>query len=176
MYHDNLESPRLITRKLVESDIEKWSEFFEDREAVEFMPTYGLTTNQERAQHWIDKQLKRYAENRYGLQALIEKGTNNFIGQCGLLIQEVDKVEEVEVGYHIFKKYWGQSFAPEAARLFIDYAFHNNLTPSVISIIDKRNIKSQRVADKNGLIREKETNWNDKEVYIYRIEKKQFNF
>ena len=172
MYNDKLESPRLLTRKLVESDIEKWAEFFQDKEAFEFLPTYGLTTDLERAGHWIDKQLKRYEENRYGLQALIEKDTQNFIGQCGILVQEVDGKNEIEVGYHILKKYWGQGFATEAARLFIDYAFDRNLTPSVISIIDKRNIKSQRVAVKNGLVREKETKWNDLDVYIYRIEKK----
>ena len=171
MYHDNLQSARLVTRKLSENDIPTWADFFADQEAVQYMPTYGLTSNMERSKHWIDKQLKRYEENRYGLQALIEKGTGNFIGQCGLLVQEVDGVNEFEVGYHIFKKYWGQGFATEAAKLFIDYVFDNDQTPSVISIIDKRNIRSQRVADKNHLAREKETSWNGLDVYIYRIVK-----
>ena len=172
--HYKLETNRLITRKLTEKDITVWAEFFKDKEAIEFFPTLGLTSNEERAKHWVDKQLNRYVENRFGLQALIEKKTGNFIGQCGLITQEVDGKMEIEVGYHIFKKYWGQGFAPEAARLFIDYAFKNNLTASVISIIDTRNIKSQRVADKNGLIREKETKWSNQDVYIYRIDKEKW--
>lgn len=45
------------------------------------------------------------------------------------------------------------------------------ITDYVISIIDKGNIKSQRVADKNGLFRNKETTWNNLNVYIYRINK-----
>jgi RimJ/RimL family protein N-acetyltransferase len=85
------------------------------------------------------------------------------------MVQEVDGVNEIEVGYHIFKKYWGLGYAPEAAKLFIDYAFQNELTDSVISIIDIRNIKSQRVAEKNGLKREKQTIWSGLEVHIYRI-------
>ena len=86
-------------------------------------------------------------------------------------MQEVDRETEIEVGYHIFKRFWGQGFAPEAAKLFIDYAFKNNLSNSIISIININNIRSQQVAEKNGLVREKQTNWLDLNVYIYRIKK-----
>ncbi|MGB4849238.1 MAG: GNAT family N-acetyltransferase [Saprospiraceae bacterium] len=160
-----------MTRFLTLDDISAWTDFFKDEEAIELMPTYGLTTNKERATRWIEKQLDRYATNRMGHQALIDRNTNEFIGQAGLLVQEVDGITELEVGYHVFKKYWGQGYAPEAARLFLNYGFKNNLSDSIISIIDTRNLKSQRVADKNGLLREKQTTWSDLNVYIYRIDK-----
>ena len=168
-YQDQLESDRLVTRYLTSDDIQNWSEFFADKESVEFFPDPGTTSNYERSQQWIEKQLKRYADNRYGLQALNDKQTGAFIGQCGLLAQTVDGIEEVEVGYHIFKRFRGKGYAPEAARLFIDYAFNNELTESVISIIHVENLKSQRVAEKNGLTQEKETAWSGLQVYIYRI-------
>ena len=171
IYHDNLQTDRLVTRKLTENDISIWTAFFEDKDAIEFMPPTHLTTPEKKAELWIKRQLARYAENRYGLQVLIEKKTNNFVGQAGILIQEVDGIKEIEVGYHIFKKYWGQGFAPEAAKMFINYAFENNLTNSVISIIDTRNTKSQRVAKKNGLVIDKKTRWSNLDVYIYRINK-----
>ncbi len=174
IYPENLQTIRLITRKLIGEDIVKWADFFKDKEAVEFFPNLGLSSYDDRSKYWINKQINRYAENRFGLQALIEKKTNNFIGQCGLLKQEVDGKKEIEVGYHIFKKNWGQGFAPESASLFIDLAFKNNLADSVISIIDVGNIKSQRVADKNGLEREKKTKWEDFDVYIYRIDKQRW--
>ena len=109
-----------------------WAEFFKDPEAVEFMSKFLLASPEETAKHWITRQITRYKENRFGLQALIHKTTNEFIGQCGLLKQEVDGKDELEVGYHIFRKYWGQGFAPEAAKMFIDYAFTNNLAYSII--------------------------------------------
>ena len=168
-YDDNLESARLLTRKLNLGDVAAWADFFKDEEAVGFLPNPGFVSCEERAKYWIDKQLKRYADKQFGLQALIDKRTGQFIGQCGLLEQTVDDTTEVEVGYHIFKKHWGQGYAPEAAKLFIDYAFKNKLTDSVISIIAVDNIKSQRVADKNGLIREKQTKWSERDMYIYRI-------
>ncbi|HEV7348841.1 GNAT family N-acetyltransferase [Telluribacter sp.] len=120
-YRDGLESERLYTRFLTPDDAETWKQFFEDREAVEFFPDFGLTTTEERAALWIKRQLGRYEEKRFGLQALFTKQTHEFVGQGGLLMQEVDGLRETEVGYHVFKKYWGQGYAPEAARLFIKY-------------------------------------------------------
>lgn len=174
IYNDQLTSERIITRYLTLEDIPIWEEFFEDEEAVEFLSLHllGLKSNLEISTHMIEKQLARYAENRFGLQALIDKSTNEFIGLCGLLAQEVDGVNEIEVGYHILKKYWKQGYATEAAKLFINYAFENDLTSSVVSVIDVDNFKSQRVAEKNGLKIDKQTKWiGDEDVYIYRINK-----
>src|SRR5690606_41549329 len=103
-----------------------------------------IKTNQESAAEWNDRQIDRYNTNTYGLKAIIDKRTNELIGQCGLLIQVVDGQTELEVGYHILKKYWGQGFAPEAARLYIDYAFAHGLAESVISYIDTRTIYSRK--------------------------------
>lgn len=171
IYYDKLESKRLRTKNLTLADINLWSEFFEDKEAIEFLPNIGFPSTKERAKHWIEKQLSRYSDKRYGLQALINKDTNEFVGQCGLLAQEVDGEPKVEVGYHIFKKYWGQGYAPEAAKLFIDFGFKNNQTTSIISIINTGNIRSQKVAIKNGLTKLKQTKWSDLDVFIYQLNK-----
>jgi ribosomal-protein-alanine N-acetyltransferase len=172
IYEDNLQSERLMTRNLNESDILTWEEFFEDREAVEFLylSSLGLNSNNEYSTHMIKKQLERYKEKRFGHQVLIDKKTKKFIGICGLLAQEIDGKKEIEVGYHILKKYWGQGYATEAAKLFIDYAFKNELANSIVSVIDIENFKSQKVAEKNGLTIDKKTKWLDNEdVFIYRI-------
>lgn len=170
-YEEGLESQRLKTRMLTEDDMLSWTGFLSDKDCVEFFPKVDYAAEQ-RSKEWVEKQLKRYREHKYGLQALHDKTTNEFIGQCGLLEQEVDGKKELEVGYHIFKKYWGRGYAPEAAKLFLNYAFLNDLADSVISIIHHQNLKSQKVALKNGLIRDKGTKWLDMDVLIFRIEKK----
>ena len=167
-YEDGLTTERLYTRFLVLDDNKAWASFFEDKEAMQYFPTF-VTSNKEKVNPWIEKQLIRYKEKRYGLQALINKKTGEFIGQCGLLLQEIEGRQELEVAYYIFKKYWGQGYAPEASKAFIKYGFENKQATSIISIIDVRNIQSQRVADKNGLKREKQTRWADLDVFIYRI-------
>ena len=152
-YPDHLHTERLQTTFLTVDDVPAWSDFFADPEAIRFLfiESLGLPTNEDVAQHMIQKQLDRYAENRYGLQKLVHRVTGEFIGCCGLLLQEVDGQNEIEVGYHIFPAYWGQGYATEAAKCFIDLAFNANQTDRVISIIDDQNYASIRVAEKNGL-------------------------
>ena len=173
-YTDNLESERIRTRKLTIDDADQWAAFFEDKEAVAFIPNPGFNSTKDWAKHWIERQLVRYSENRYGLQVLIDKNTNEFIGQCGLITQEVEGEKKIEVGYHIFKKFRGNGYAPEAAKMFIDFGFKNNQAESIISIIKVGNVKSERVALKNGLKKIKQIIWSDFDVYIYEIDKLMF--
>jgi [ribosomal protein S5]-alanine N-acetyltransferase len=174
IYHDKLESERLVTRFLTPEDVAIWAEFFRDRESIEFLPAFNVTSEEERSRFWVEKQLKRYAAETFGLQALISKQSGEFVGQCGLLIQELDGVTEVEVGYHILKNYRGQAYAPEAARLFINYAFDNRLTDSVVSIIHEKNEKSKKVAGKNGLVLEKTSKWAGLDACIYRVSREKW--
>lgn len=175
-YEDNLESARLRTRKLKHEDAMIFSSFFENKEAQKFLPKF-FDSPLERAKHLIEKQLERYEENRFGHQVILDKETDEFLGICGLLLQDVDGTLEIEVGYHFLPKHWGKGYAPEAARLFINYAFENNVTDSVISVIDLENFKSQRVAEKNGLKIEKRIKYlDDEDVYIYRMKKVDWQF
>lgn len=173
-YTDNLKSARLTTQFLTVEDWKEWTAFLKDSEATQHFPSMGATTLEEGCKNWMNLQLQRYKDQHYGLQALRDQETSVFIGQCGLLRQIVDEQEEIEVGYHMLRKYWGNGYAPEAAKLFIDFAFKHHLAESIISIIQVENEKSQRVALKNGLQREKQTTWRGLDVYIYRILKEDF--
>jgi ribosomal-protein-alanine N-acetyltransferase len=169
LYEDHLESARLKTRFLTPSDAPVWSEFMNDKVATELFPASFFSLDKDPAEAWVEAQINRYNSFRYGLQAILHKQSGEFLGMCGLLLQEVDGEKEIEVGYHFLRKHWGNGYAPEAAKLFLEYAFEHNLASSVISIIDVRNLKSQRVAEKNMLQREKTTRWREMDAYIYRI-------
>jgi RimJ/RimL family protein N-acetyltransferase len=167
-YEDGLQSDRLITHFITTDDAESWAPFFASDKATELFPDFGFDTHLETAMFWNSKQQERYANETYGLQNIFLKDTNTFIGQCGLLLQEVDGITELEVGYHMLPAHWGHGYAPEAAKLFIDYAKEQQLAESIISIIDVRNNNSMRVAKKNGLKLDKTTTWREVEVNIFR--------
>ena len=138
------------------------------------LPFLGIDLSldiESQAIEWIDIQLSRYQNNRFGHKALINKQTNEFVGQCGLLTQEVEGEVKIEIGYHILPKYWGNGYATEAARSFRDYAFNNKISNSLISIIDVRNIASQKVATKIGMNKTKQIRYFGLDVYVYRIDK-----
>lgn len=171
-YNDNLISERLKTRKLVKDDIPFWEVFFEDQESTKFLPFLDMSSNLEKSQHMILMQLKRYDDNRFGLHAIFNHETNDFIGLCGLLTQSIEDNTEIEVGYHILKKFQNLGYATEAAKLFIDYAFQHNICSTIVSIINVENVKSQRVAEKNGLCLERQlTMYDNEDVFIYRLKK-----
>ncbi len=174
-YKLNLATIRIQTKPVEKNDELAWAEFFESDEAIEFFPALPFSTNIEKSSFWIEKQLSRYTEKRFGLHAVHHLESGTLMGLCGLLSQDVDGNSEIEVGYHFIKKFWGNGYAPEAARLFITYVFENGITDSVISIIDVRNLRSQRVAEKNGLKKDKQTKWMESDVFIYRIDEESFS-
>jgi ribosomal-protein-alanine N-acetyltransferase len=168
-YTNSLTTERLKTRRLEHNDHKTWSTFFVNIEDNRFIPGDKETDPEKRAIHWIEWQLLRYKEKRFGLHALIEKHTGAFIGQCGLLLQEINGAPEIEIGYHILPEYRKQGFAVEAARVFKHYALRDLGLNSVVSLIHTDNIASQRVAEKNGMLREQELRIDKEDFYIYRI-------
>lgn len=150
LYLDQLSSERLKTRFLNRVDIPLWEPFFEDNESIRFLMHRNDLTNLELSQNWINRQLLRYQNGTFGLQALIDKKSKMVVGHSGLLIQKLNNRMEVEVGYHILPKFRKQNYATESVKLFIDFAFNNGLTSSLICMIDPNNEASIKVAQKCG--------------------------
>lgn len=163
------ETERTILRPLETADIAALAPFFEDREALRFFPPAGDLSPTQQAETWIDRQLTRYRENRYGLLAITDKTSGALLGMCGLLTQNVNGRQELEIGYHLLPIQRGKGLASEAAQYFKRFAFRHNLAPSVISIIHTENIASQRVAERNGMQRTISADFHSIPVYIYRI-------
>ena len=172
-YKDGLETERLITRFVTPNDLPAWMEYCNDPIATTF--TKRDETPEELAQRFIDFTLKRHAEGLYGLQALITKDTGQHIGMCGIMVQEVNGKEEIEVGYHLIRRHWGKGYATEAAQMFRNYGFEHNVADSIISIIHPQNVQSKAVALRNGM-RLVETNaiFREREYHLYRIARKEW--
>ena len=50
------------------------------------------------------------------MNALIDKANGKLAGMCGLLIQEVDGIRELEVAYAMLPQYRNKGLATEAAK------------------------------------------------------------
>ena len=84
------------------------------------------------------------------------KETGEFIGDCGLTLQNIDGEMLPEVGYHIHKKYWRRGFGKEAARAARDWAFLNTKYNVLYSYMKYTNEGSWRTAMANGMKKVKE--------------------
>ncbi|PIB33947.1 hypothetical protein BFP72_00110 [Reichenbachiella sp. 5M10] len=168
-YEDGLESERLRTRFLALEDVETWKNFYLSEGNAQYLLGLGGKTPEDNARLAVERQLKRYVERSYGLQALIERHSGKLIGQCGLLSQDINGRRELEIGYQLFNDSWGRGYATEAAVLFRNYGFERLGAESIISIIATGNLPSQKVALRNGMHREEEVLYMGIPVYVYRL-------
>lgn len=161
-----LQTERLLLREITRDDAGDLLEIWGDPEAMRLFPQ---TLDREEMNAWIERNLKRYEEYGFGLWAAILKDDGQFAGDCGLMMQDVDGAQELEVGYHFKRRYWGQGLATEAARACMDYAFNQLGRRRIISMIRPENTSSRRVAERNGLKIEKEVFWRGYQHYVYAI-------
>lgn len=165
---ENEESDRILFRKIKTSDFEDWLPFYHDPQSTKYWE--GLPQDPKTAcQEQFDRIFERYDQNLGGMNALIHKDTLKLVGICGLLVQTVDDIEELEIGYSVLSEYRLKGYASEAAQKCKDYAFENKLAGSLISIIHTANIPSQKVARKNGMYLDKTTSYKNNPVHIFRI-------
>lgn len=162
------ETERLYFRKVLASDFNDWLPFHQEPLSSQFwdgLPIYPEVACREQ----FNRAFERYEQGLGGMNALICKNEGVLIGLCGLLVQEVDEVRELEIGYSILPQYWQQGFAFEAAQKCKQYAFSQRWASHLISIIHIDNIPSQRVALKNGMLLEKTTTYKNNPVHIFGI-------
>lgn len=163
---EGLKSERLTFRHLSIDDVEWWMDYINSAEAIRFMPF--KPGSRDDCTLMIQRTLDRYALDGSGLNAIL-LGDGTAVGQCGLLTQEVDGLPELEVGYHLLPAHWGRGFASEAAIACRRFAFERGLAPSVISLIDPQNARSQAVARKNGMSPEKLTTHRGIPAHVWRV-------
>ena len=174
-YTDGLESPRLTTRFLTIADVAAWIEYCSDPIATRFTAIPDKTP-EEMAQFLFEVALKRYQDNRLGAQALILKEGGEFIGKCGLFLQEdVNGVTEIEIGYHLLRRHWGKGYATEAAKMFRDYGFKNNFADSIVSIIHPENQLSKNVALRTGMrLVDTDAKFRGNKYHLFRITREEW--
>lgn len=143
-----LETERLYLRKMTKDDFASLCRILQDREV---MYAYEHAFSDEEVHAWLDNQLRRYREDGFGLWAVILKENGDFIGQCGLTIQNIGERRVMEVGYHLRRDCWHHGYATEAAIACKRYAFDKLDAEEVYSIIRDNNLPSQRVAERNGM-------------------------
>lgn len=165
------ETERLKFRLLEPKDFDTWLTLFDGTNVARFLGMENIPTAKEQCRKWFDIQEYRYKKDLGGMNVLIDKSTGKMVGQCGLLIQEVDKINELEIGYSILPEYWNRGFATEAARNCRDFAFTQSFSESLISIIHIENENSEKVAVKNGMKKTKRTVYKEMPVNIFRITK-----
>lgn len=167
-YQFPINSERLHFRPLGDKDLNQWEAFFIDNPDLAFV---GISTPESpsiESKKWIERQVKRYSESGVGILGAYLKGSDQLIGNCGLIWREGIIGENLyEIGYSIIPAYWQKGFATEMAIRFRKYFEKHQLGNKVISIIALNNIGSQKVAVNNGMQRGAQFNFQGSACYQY---------
>jgi len=147
-----LETDRLLLRELTHADVDDLHEVLGDPEA---MRHYSRPKTREETLAWIDWGIGLYPHG-LGLHGVVLRATGELIGDCGLTYQDVVGTTEVEIGYHVAPRYWGEGYATEAALAWRDYAGDVLGLDRLVAIVAPDNLPSQRVATKMGMSFERE--------------------
>jgi RimJ/RimL family protein N-acetyltransferase len=112
----------------------------------------GITRNREDALKAIDTNMKHWEKFGFGFFSIFLKKTHEFVGRGGVIhLAFQDENPEVEIGYLLNQKFWGQGYATEFAKCVLDWAMKNIDVDHFVGVTYKENIASQNVLKKIGL-------------------------
>lgn len=114
---------------------------------------------------WIEWTQRNYDEHGFGLW-VIETHAGDFVGDCGLTMQEVEDERFVEAGWHVRSTLQRQGYASEAAAAVRAAAAEAGIE-HLVAIIRPPNIASQRVATNIGLSLEREVHKNGGPALVF---------
>jgi [ribosomal protein S5]-alanine N-acetyltransferase len=143
-----LTTTRLQIREFIAEDADALARVICDPETMRFYP---MPFERADADHWIERNQRRYETDGHGLWAVIVRKTGEVIGDCGVTLQDVEGERLPEIGYHLRRDQWGRGLAAEAARACRDWAFLQRQSNFLISLIRPENEPSRRVAERNGM-------------------------
>jgi RimJ/RimL family protein N-acetyltransferase/GNAT superfamily N-acetyltransferase len=165
-----LQTQRLILRKFTNHDLEALASILADKEVMRFSIS-GPLSKDEVEKFLLERILAHYDKYGFGLYAVIHKEDLKFIGFVGLITQNIDGEEKVELAYRLDLKYWRKGLATEAAMAVSHFAFNQLEISQLISIIDPKNIRSLKVAERLGMHFWKESFFHGISVRIYALNK-----
>ena len=161
-----LETEHLLFRPLTLSDLDNLTTLYADPEVMRFL---GGPRSKDEVQRALNGYIREYEIYGHSFFATIQKSDQRFIGQCGLLTQEVDGQPEVELGYVLAPQYWQRGLALEGTQALKDYGLQQLGFPRLISLIPPENVASIHIAEKIGMQYERDVDQWDQHFRLYAV-------
>lgn len=156
-----MQQPTLITERL---RLRPFSDDLSDVEALNaiqsdagHMRYYPRPFDRAMTQAWIERWLSDYERVGFGLWAIEDRLTGEFLGNCGPSRQLVDDEAHVELGWSVTPRRASQGIATEAATAARDWSFEVLRPDHLIALVRPENVPSRRVAEKLGMTLWRET-------------------
>ena len=148
----NLETERLLLRRVHAKDIREIFELRSNPETMKYIPRPLAKTDADALDHiaTIDNKI----DNNEGINwAITIKNSPKLIGIIGHYRIQPEHYR-AELGYMILPEYHGKGIASEAVTVAVKYGFEVMKLHSIEAILDPENYGSAKVLEKNGFVKE----------------------
>jgi len=151
-----LETSRLILRQWHSADYAPFSRMNADPRVMQYFPEL---MSREMSDAMAERLTELIDERGWGLWALEEKASGDFIGFTGLHIPVADLpfAPCVEVGWRLAREYWGNGYATEAAKRALRVGFDELNLQEIVSFTTVNNLRSRAVMLRIGMSEQDET-------------------
>jgi ribosomal-protein-alanine N-acetyltransferase len=148
----NLETERLLLRRLTINDAEEILTLRGNPEIMKFIPRPLAKSKEEALEHIaiIDAKI----ESNEGINwAITLKNNSKLIGIIGHYRISTENYR-AEIGYMLLPEFHGKGIITEAIKEVVNYGFNQMKLHSIEGIIDPENYASAAVLEKNGFVKE----------------------
>jgi ribosomal-protein-alanine N-acetyltransferase len=173
-----LETARLGLRKFTLEDIDAHTDIYSNPEVTQFLPG-GPFLDPETAKDassWVIRFFIRHWQlYDFGAWAFIDKETKRLVGHGGFKFlphtptSPKETPQEIDIFYLLDRPYWGKGLATEVGRAFLAYGFEKLSLDHIAAITRPKNIASQHVLEKLGMVYAKEAYYYGVDVLYYAI-------
>lgn len=163
------ETDRLILRDYVKDDLNEYCMLKMDSKTMYYLQDIQLHSMEEGRKDFetvlsdIDSEKRQF----YFLHMEL-KDTHEQVGSIGYTVIDDTPIGKiVHMGYFTYSKYWGKGYTSEAMQKVLEFAFDENDVYRVTTGCLAENKGSERVMQKNGLIKEAEHidyEWHDGKI------------
>lgn len=169
----HIETERLILRDLYNEDAQGIYDLDSDPEVHNFLGKKPIKSLDE-AVEIIEFINLQYQENGIGRWAVIDKESKNFIGWSGFKFITTPingRKNYYDLGYRFIRKFWGKGFASESAKACLNYGFNKMNQKEFFAMADKKNLASNKILEKIGMIKIDEFDYEAVPHNFYKISK-----
>ena len=165
-----LQTERLILRRLINADIEPFYQFMSDAESTKYMAFTDEQKTLEGATAMVEWTISTYdSDEAIFVLAITLAESGDYIGSLGA--SPDPNADAVEIFYTLMPSYRGQGYAREAVQCLIEYLQGHEGVPRIVAYVMTGNDASIKVAKRIGMIFDADVNRDGHEGQRYLLTK-----
>lgn len=147
-----LHTPRLLLRRWRDADVEPMAAINGDPDVMRWIGA-GTVRNLEQTRAGIAAIEREWEANGYGLFAIEERASGDFVGFSGLTVPYFlpELMPAVEIAWRLSRRHWGRGIGTEASAAALRFGLAEIGLPRIVAIVQFGNGASERIMVKLGM-------------------------